>query len=283
MVSRKYPWNCEVLSLTSSDCTPVPPLDRSPPIANGLVHRHLVWLIVNAWLGRSAIAIVCVTSGFPHVPAPDSLVCAPSTCAPRNVSPSARKRVRISSSWSWSPLLRIVPGEFPALVHVPLVFLVEVDADLGGVVSTRGPPLQLSEEALVGRLRVRLARRHLREDRDPLVRRSLEERLRVELTRQVIHGLEAGAPLGLPVGLERFRQPAVDVGRHCGGARPGGVVIGGGHRPGRPRPDALMRPRLGVICGSMQALAGAGAPPPRRGGPSTPRGQAKVVSLRASP
>src|SRR2546425_5496216 len=114
MVSRKYPWNCEVLSLTSSDCTPVPPLDRSPPIANGLVHRHLVWLIVNAWLGRSPIAIVCVTSGLPHVPAPDSLVCAPSTCAPRNVSPSARKRVRISSSWSWSPLLRIVPGEFPA-------------------------------------------------------------------------------------------------------------------------------------------------------------------------
>src|SRR5437899_3787678 len=33
--------------------------------------------------------------------------------------------------------------------------------------------------------------------------------------------------LGLPVGLERFRQPAVDVGRHGGGARPGGVVIGG--------------------------------------------------------
>src|SRR5213594_3585916 len=121
MVSRKYPWNCEVLSLTSSDCTPVPPLDRSPPIANGLVHRHLVWLIVNAWLGRSPIAIVCVTSGFPHVPAPDSLVCDPSTCAPRNVSPSARKRVRISSSWSWSPLLRIVPGEFPALVRSPCI------------------------------------------------------------------------------------------------------------------------------------------------------------------
>src|SRR6266571_3330484 len=71
MVSRKYPWNCEVLSLTSSDCTPVPPLDRSPPIANGLVHRHLVWLIVNEWLGRSPIAIVCVTSGFPHVRAPE--------------------------------------------------------------------------------------------------------------------------------------------------------------------------------------------------------------------
>src|SRR6266700_5777881 len=212
MVSRKYPWNCEVLSLTSSDCTPAPPL---------------VWLIVNEWLGRSPIAIVCVTSGFPHVPAPDSLVCAPSTCAPRNVSPSARKRVRISSSWSWSPLLRIVPGEFPALVHVPLVFLIEMDADLGGVVSTRGPPLVLSEEPLGGRLGVRLARRHSREDRDPLVRRGLEERLRVELTRQAIHGLEAGAPLGLPVGLERFRQTAVDVGRHGGGARPGGVVIGG--------------------------------------------------------
>src|SRR3989454_10052923 len=228
MVSRKYPWNCEVLSLTSSDCTPVPPLDRSPPIANGLVHRHLVWLIVNAWLGRSPIAIVCVTSGLPHVPAPDSLVCAPSTCAPRNVSPSARKRVRISSSWSWSPLLRVVPGEFPALVHVPLVFLIEVDADLGGIVARRGPSPELSEEPLGGRLGVRLARRHSREDRDALVRRGLEERLRVELTRQAIHGLEAGAPPGLPVGIERFRQPAVDVGRHGGDARPGGVVIGGG-------------------------------------------------------
>src|SRR5438034_11534610 len=46
-----------------------------------LFRSHVVLLIVNAWLGRSAIAIVCVTSGFPHVPAPDSLVCAPSTCA----------------------------------------------------------------------------------------------------------------------------------------------------------------------------------------------------------
>src|SRR3989454_8197736 len=92
------PIYCEVLSLSSSACTPVPPLDRSPAIAKGLVHRHLVWLIVNAWLGRSPIAIVCATSGFAHVPAPDSLVCAASTCAPRNVSASARKRVRISSS-----------------------------------------------------------------------------------------------------------------------------------------------------------------------------------------
>src|SRR2546422_8174544 len=262
MVSRKYPWNCEVLSLTSSDCTPVPPLDRSPPIANGLVHRHLVWLIVNAWLGRSPIAIVCVTSGFPQVPAPDSLVCARSTCPPRNVSPSARKRVRISSSWSWSPLLRIVPAEFPALVHVPLVFLVEVDADLGGVVSTRGPPLQLSEEALVGRLRVRLARRHSREDRDPLVRRSLEERLRVELTRQAIHGLEAGAPLGLPVGLERFRQPAVDVGRHGGGARPGGVVIGGGGEVSGVIPHPRLRRPQEIFLGTRDRLRAYTPPPP---------------------
>src|SRR2546429_912609 len=43
---------------------------------------------------------------------------------------------------------------------------------------------------------------------------------------QAIHGLEAGAPPGLQVGLERFRQAAVDVGRHGGDARPGGVVIG---------------------------------------------------------
>src|SRR5256884_7283278 len=263
MVSRKYPWNCEVLSLTSSDCTPVPPLDRSPPIANGLVHRHLVWLIVNAWLGRSPIAIVCVTSGFPHVPAPDSLVCAPSTCAPRNVSPSARKRVPISSSWSWSPLLRIVPGEFAALVHVPLVFLIEVDADLGGIVSPRGPPLELSEEPLGGRFGVRLARRHSREDRDALVRRGLEERLRVELTRQAIHGLEAGAPLGLPVGLERFRQPAVDVGRHGGGARPGGVVIGGDdcrHGP-RSQPGSRRPPRSYSETGSEPRADR--SPPPR--------------------
>src|SRR2546429_2508532 len=254
MVSRKYPWNCEVLSLTSSDCTPVPPLDRSPPIANGLVHRHLVWLIVNAWWGRSPIAIVCVTSGLPHVPAPDSLVCAPSTCAPRNVSPSARNRVRISSSWSWSPLLRVVPGEFPALVHVPLVFLIEVDADLGGIVSRAGLPLERSEEWLGGRLGVRLARRHSREDRDPLVRRGLEERLRVELTRQAIHGLEAGAPLGLPVGLERFRQPAVDVGRHGGGARPGGVVIGGGGEVTEPIPHPRPRPPPEISLGTRHPL-----------------------------
>src|SRR3989441_616219 len=262
MVSRKYPWNCEVLSLTSSDCTPVPPLDRSPPIANGLVHRHLVWLIVNAWLGRSPIAIVCVTSGLPHVPAPDSLVCAPSTGAPRNASPSARKRVHISSSWSWSPLLRIVPGEFPALVHVPLVFLIEVDADLGGIVSPRGPPLELSEEPLGGRLGVRLARRHSREDRDPLVRRGLEERLRVELTRQAIHGLEAGAPPGLPVGLERFRQPAVDVGRHGGDARPGRVVIGGGDEVRGGLPPRAHPPPPGIYPGTRNPPHADPPPPP---------------------
>src|SRR3989454_3319139 len=106
----------------------------------------------------------------------------------------------------------------------------------------------LSEEALGGRLGVRLARRHSREDRDPLVRRGLEERLRVELTRQAIHGLEAGAPPGLPVGLERFRQPAVDVGRHGGDARPGRVVIGGGEEargvlpPPRPPPPPGISP-----------------------------------------
>src|SRR5213083_1490962 len=149
--------------------------------------------------------------------------------APARPGTSARARGNVyasQSSWSWSPLLRIVPGEFPALVHVPLVFLIEVDADLGGIVSPRGPPLELSEEPLGGRLGVRLARRHSREDRDALFRRGLEERLRVELTRQAIHGLEAGAPPGLPVGLERFRQTTVDVGGHGGGARPGGVVIG---------------------------------------------------------
>src|SRR5437773_11137487 len=102
--------------------------------------------------------------------------------APARPGTSARARGNVyasQSSWSWSPLLRVVPGEFPALVHVPLVFLIEVDADLGGIVSPRGPPLELSEEALGGRLGVRLARRHSREDRDPLVRRGLEERLRV--------------------------------------------------------------------------------------------------------
>src|SRR5206468_3070372 len=112
------------------------------------------------------MGIVWVTSGFPHVPAPDSLVCAPSTCAPRSVSPSARKRVRISSSWSWSPLLRIVAGEFPALVHISLVFLVEVDADLGGIVAARGPPLELPEETLRRRLRVLLAGRRQELARD---------------------------------------------------------------------------------------------------------------------
>src|SRR5436853_7197779 len=113
--------------------------------------------------------------------------------APEKVSSIACKRVPISSSWSWSPLLRIVPGEFAALVHVPLVFLIEVDADLGGIVSPRGPPLELSEEPLGGRLGVRLARRHSREDRDALVRRRLEERVRVQRTRHAIHALDAGA------------------------------------------------------------------------------------------
>src|SRR5690242_388362 len=149
--------------------------------------------------------------------------------APEGPGLSARARGNVYASHppGWSPLLRIVPGEFPALVRVPLVFLVEVNADLGRIVSTRGPALEFPEEALGGRLRVRLPRRDSREDRGPLVRRGLEERLRVELTRQAIHSLEAGAPLGLPVGLERFGQTAVDVGGHCGGARPGGVVIGG--------------------------------------------------------
>src|SRR5439155_13834045 len=116
----------------------VPPLDRSPAIANGLVHRQVVWLIVKLWLGRSPMAIVCATSGLAHVPAPDSLVCAPSACAPRKVNPSARKRERIASSlscWSRAASLGILPGEFPTLVHVAFVLLVEVDADLGGVVA----------------------------------------------------------------------------------------------------------------------------------------------------
>src|SRR2546422_2191894 len=123
------------------------------------------------------MAIVCATSGLAHVPAPDSLVCAPSARAPRKISPSARKRVPISSSVSCGNSCCIVPGEFPPLVHIPLVFLVEVDADLGGIVAARGPPLQLSEEALRGRLGVRLARGHAGEDRHPLFRRGLEERL----------------------------------------------------------------------------------------------------------
>src|SRR5882762_5154341 len=151
-------------------------------MANGLVHRHLVWLIVKEWLGRSPIAIVCVTSGLAHVPAPDSLVCAPSSCAPRNVSPSARKRVPISSSWSSWDSLCVEPGEFPALVHVAFVFLIELNADLGGIVGAHGPPLELFEEALRSRLGVLLAPGHAREDRDPLLRRRLEKRLPVELT-----------------------------------------------------------------------------------------------------
>src|SRR5438093_10688931 len=44
--------------------------------------------------------------------------------------------------------LRIEPREFPLLVHVPLVFLVDVDADLGRIVAAHGPPLELLEEAL---------------------------------------------------------------------------------------------------------------------------------------
>src|SRR6266704_3067886 len=95
-------------------------------------------------------------------------------------------------SISWAPgLTCIVPGEFPALVHVSLVFLVEVDADLGGIVAVRGPPLELSEEALRDRLGVMLARGHSGEECDPLFRRGLEERLPVELTRQSLHRLEA--------------------------------------------------------------------------------------------
>src|SRR5213594_1409047 len=151
------------------------------------------------------------------------------TRAPARPGTSARARGNVYASHPpgrGRPYFASYPANSPRW-YVPLVFLIEVDADLGGIVSTRGPPLELSEEPLGGRLGVRLARRHSREDRDPLVRRGLEERLRVELTRQAIHGLEAGAPLGLPVGLERFRQTAVDVGRHGGGARPGGVVIGG--------------------------------------------------------
>src|SRR6266566_3851264 len=179
------------------------------------------------------MAIVCATSGFAQVPAPDSLVWAPSVCAPRSVSPSARKRVPISSSLCRvgtgrsTPSLGIVAGEFPALVDVALVFLVEVNADLGAIVSPHGPPLELPEEVLCGSLGVRLARRQAGEKGDQLVRSGLEHLLPVDLTGQPLPLLLAGAPLRLPVGLERFRQAAVDDAGHAGGARPRRMIVGG--------------------------------------------------------
>src|ERR1051325_8528387 len=85
--------------------------------------------------------------------------------------------------------LCVEPGEFPLLVHIPLVLLVVVDADLGRVIAAHGPPLELIEEALRGRFGVRLVRRHPGEDRHPLVRRGLDERFPVELAGQPVHRL----------------------------------------------------------------------------------------------
>src|SRR6266540_1432815 len=171
----------------------------------------------------------------PHVTAP----------APKNTPTTGRNAHTPSASSTRLRLgsLRIVPGEFPPLVDVSLVFLVEVDADLGGIVAARGPPLELSEEALGGRLGVRLSRRHAGEHRDPLFRRALEEWLAVELTGQSLHCLKAGAPQRLPVGLERFCETAVDVAGHAGGARPGGMVVGGDDQLGELIQQRVLRCR----------------------------------------
>src|SRR2546422_2063096 len=77
--------------------------------------------------------------------------------------------------------LRVEPGEFPLLVSVPLVFLVDVDADLGRVIAPDGPTLELAEEAFRRGLGVALARRQAGEDLDALVRRCMEQRLAGEL------------------------------------------------------------------------------------------------------
>src|SRR5207245_3047727 len=121
---------------------------------------------------------------------------------------------------------RIEPGVVPPLVHVSLVLLVGVDPDLGGVVRSHRPPLEILEEMLGGSLGVVLPRRHPREHRDPLIGGSLQERLPVvELLRQRLHRREPRAPLGLLLGLGRVGQTEIDVGGHAGGARAGGMGV----------------------------------------------------------
>src|SRR5207245_3194676 len=60
---------------------------------------------------------------------------------------------------------RIEPGVVPPLVHVSLVLLVGVDPDLGGVVRSHRPPLEILEEMLGGSLGAVLPAAHRRQHR----------------------------------------------------------------------------------------------------------------------
>src|SRR2546426_4952961 len=137
--------------------------------------------------------------------------------------------------------LRVEPGEFPLLVYVPLVFLVDVDADFGRVVAPDGPTLELAEEAFRRGLGVLLARRHAGEDRDALVRSCSEERLAAELTGQPIDRLEPGPPQSLPLGLQGFSQTAVDVAGYSRRARAGRMVVGGDDQLGELVQQRVLR------------------------------------------
>src|SRR6266700_6887155 len=103
----------------------------------------------------------------------------------------------------------VVPRVISPLVHVPLVPLVGVDPDLGGVVRPNRPALELLEEVLRRRLGVLLSGRHLREYGQPLLRRSLQERLPVQLLRQGVDRREPGVPLRLLVGIEGLGETKV--------------------------------------------------------------------------
>src|SRR2546422_10214498 len=65
--------------------------NHSFAIANGLVHRHVGWLVVDGWVGRSPMADGWGKSGLGAVAAPEKFGGGPSTCAPREVMPSARQ------------------------------------------------------------------------------------------------------------------------------------------------------------------------------------------------
>src|SRR5882672_9570906 len=105
----------------------------------------------------------------------------------------------------------VVASVFSGLNHVALVLLIVVDADLRRVVRANRPALDLFEEFFGVALRIGLGGGDARQERDPLLRRRLHERLAVHFTRQRLDGLDPRAPALRLLRLERLGEPAVDV------------------------------------------------------------------------
>src|SRR5436309_5386266 len=115
-------------------------------------------------------------------------------------------------------------------VAVALVLHLLLDADLRRVISLHDPGLQPGEEDLFRLLRVILRLRHARQNRKPLVRRRLHERLAGGLVRQLLDQPQAFAPICPVLRVPGFRQACIDVRRHLRRASARRMIVGRNHQ-----------------------------------------------------